>query len=212
MLPTRPLPRACCPRVHCHVAAPIFPFYGSRRHHRLQAERRVLSACVSVSVPGGFTGSYIFSQTLFTFRTGTTSRACGIFVAASQYLLFLAPVAIVSYVPKLFFGAVLTFIAADLMSDWLYHSRSKVHPIEYIVILLTFLFINLFGLEIGMCAGVVFSMVTFIYDYARVPVVQRVKLRSNVIRSLPLSAMLAESQDQLITLRCRGYTVFGSTI
>merc|ERR1711965_1115272 len=105
-------------------------------------------------VTGGFTGSYIFSQTLFTFRTGTTSRACGIFVAASQYLLFLAPIAIVSYVPKLFFGAVLTFIAADLMSDWLYHSRSKVHPIEYIVILLTFLFINLFGLETGMCAGV----------------------------------------------------------
>ena len=26
---------------------------------------------------GGFTGSYIFSQTLFTFRTGTRSRACG---------------------------------------------------------------------------------------------------------------------------------------
>ena len=29
---------------------------------------------------GGFTGSYIFSQTLFTFRTGTRSRLCGGFV------------------------------------------------------------------------------------------------------------------------------------
>ena len=55
-------------------------------------------------------------------------------------------------------------------------------------------------------------MVTFIYDYARVPVVTRVKLRSNVVRSLPLSSLLAEAQDQIITLRCRGYIFFGSTL
>ena len=75
---------------------------------------------------GGFTGSYIFSQTLFTFRTGTRSRVCGTFVCVAELLLFLAPFSIVSFVPKLFFGAVLTFIAADLMLDWLVLSRSKV--------------------------------------------------------------------------------------
>ena len=37
----------------------------------------------------------------------------------AELLLFLAPFSIVSFVPKLFFGAVLTFIAADLMLDWL---------------------------------------------------------------------------------------------
>ena len=55
---------------------------------------------------GGFTGSYIFSQTLFTFRTGTNSRACGAFVLTAEFCLFLAPFSVVSYVPKLFFGAV----------------------------------------------------------------------------------------------------------
>ena len=56
----------------------------------------------------------------------------------------------------------------------LYHSarRSQVHPIEYAVILATFLFINLFGLELGMSGGVLLSLVSFVYDYARVPVVQ----------------------------------------
>lgn len=83
---------------------------------------------------GGFTGSYIFSQTLFTFRTGTSSRLCGLTVLVLQFTLFLLPFSMVSYVPKLFFGAVLTFIAADLMSDWLWHSRSKVHPVEWGVI------------------------------------------------------------------------------
>ena len=67
-------------------------------------------------ITGGFTGSYIFSQTLFTFRTGTTSRLCGAFVAGAEFLLFLAPFSMVSYVPKLFFGAVLTF---ELIARWL---------------------------------------------------------------------------------------------
>ena len=127
---------------------------------------------------GGFTGSYIFSQTIFTFRTGTSSRICGLIVIAVELLLFAMPFSIVAFVPKLFFGAVLTFIAADLMIDWLVRSRSKVHRTEYGVILVTFAGINLFGLELGMGAGVLIAMVCFIYDYAQVPVVSRVRLRS----------------------------------
>lgn len=33
---------------------------------------------------GGFTGSYIFSQTLFTFRTGSRSRICGLTVLVAE--------------------------------------------------------------------------------------------------------------------------------
>ena len=82
---------------------------------------------------------------------------------------------------------------------------------EYFVIVATFMLINLCGLQIGMGGGVLVSMVCFIYEYASVPVVQRVRLRSNVIRSLPLSSQLNDLQDQVITLRCRGYVFFGST-
>ena len=42
---------------------------------------------------------------------------------------------------------------------------------------------------------------------SQVPVVQRVKIRSNVIRSLPRSSRLGELQDQLITLKCRGWVL-----
>ena len=80
------------------------------------------------------------------------------------------------------------------------------------MIVATFMLINLCGLQIGMGGGVLVSMVCFIYEYASVPVVQRVRLRSNVIRSLPLSSQLNDLQDQVITLRCRGYVFFGSTL
>ena len=45
---------------------------------------------------GGFTGSYIFSQTIFTSRTGIQSRVIGLVVIASELGLFLAPVSMVS--------------------------------------------------------------------------------------------------------------------
>jgi MFS superfamily sulfate permease-like transporter len=45
-----------------------------------------------------------------------------------------------------------------------------VHVAEYAIILLTFLLINLFGLEMGMASGVLVSMTNFIADYARAPV------------------------------------------
>lgn len=161
---------------------------------------------------GGFTGSYIFSCTIFTYRTGTQSRLCGAVVSAAELLLWAAPFSVVAYVPKLFFGGVLTFIALDLLQDWLVQSRSKMHLAEYFVVLATFSAINLLGLEVGMLVGVAVSMTHFIFDYSYVPLVERLALRSNVIRSLPLSAALVELAPQTLIFRCRGYIFFGSTL
>ena len=161
---------------------------------------------------GGFTGSYIFSTTIFTYRTGTRLRLCGAVVIAAELLLFASPVTVGAYVPKLFFGAVLTFIAADLLVDWLWAARHKVHPTEYAIILLTFGAINCFGLEVGMCGGVLIAMCHFIIDYASAPVVRRIDVRSTVLRSFAHSRALAGEQTRLISLRCRGYIFFGSTL
>jgi SulP family sulfate permease len=40
---------------------------------------------------GGLTGSYIFSQTIFTRRTGTTKRTIGLMLAVCEIGLFCAP-------------------------------------------------------------------------------------------------------------------------
>jgi SulP family sulfate permease len=181
----------------------------------LDFNRELISVGISnllSGLTGGFTGSYIFSQTIFTFRSGTNSRVCGLVVVLLELGLFVLPISLVSCVPKLFFGAVLTFIAADLMRDWLWQSRTRVHPAEYAIIWCTFLLINLGGLEIGMACGVLVAMLHFILDYARVPVVQRISLRSNVMRSPELASVLDELQPAVMTLRCRGYIFFGSSV
>ena len=51
-----------------------------------------------------------------------------------------------------------------------------------------------------MACGVLVAMLHFILDYARVPVVQRVALRANVMRSPELSSVLDELQPAVMTL------------
>ncbi|CAM9846217.1 unnamed protein product [Hapterophycus canaliculatus] len=63
---------------------------------------------------GGFTGSYIFSQTLFTRRTGCKSRLIGWVVTISELVVCVVTVDPLAYVPLLFFAATLSFIGETI--------------------------------------------------------------------------------------------------
>jgi len=78
-------------------------------------------------VTGGFTGSYIFSQTIFNMRTGVKSRGIGVVIIICEVFFFFVPFSILAYVPKIFFGAVLTFIAVHLMIGYLFTSVRTMH-------------------------------------------------------------------------------------
>lgn len=68
---------------------------------------------------GGYTGSYIFSQTIFNLRRKVNTRLCGFVVAACELVVVVLPFSITSFIPKLFFGSLLVLIAVDLMTEWL---------------------------------------------------------------------------------------------
>ena len=60
-----------------------------------------------------------------------------------------------------------------------------------------------FRRAVGMLVGAAVSMTHFIFDYSYVPLVERLALRSNVIRSLPLSAALVG----ICAIKSLGYAV-----
>ncbi|KAG7384475.1 hypothetical protein PHYBOEH_009432 [Phytophthora boehmeriae] len=85
---------------------------------------------------GGYTGSYIFSQTIFTCRSKTNSRIVGVCVILSEFSIVAAPVYIMSYVPRFFLAATLVFVALDLMLEWLvlvYHKMSLRDDVDIVV-------------------------------------------------------------------------------
>lgn len=105
-------------------------------------------------ITGGYTGSYIFSQTIFTLRAGIRSRKSGYLLAFCEMLVVLIPVSILDYVPKFFFGSLLTMICIDLMIEWLWETHYQLTAAAYTVTLSTFISILVLGVEFGILAGV----------------------------------------------------------
>lgn len=68
---------------------------------------------------GGYTGSYIFTQTTFNMRRGINNRLCGYMIVVGEIVIALLPVSVVSFIPKMFFGSLLVLIATELLSEWL---------------------------------------------------------------------------------------------
>lgn len=120
-------------------------------NHELQTVG--LSNLVS-GLTGGYTGSYIFSQSIFSLRAGIRSRLAGYVLAACQLVIFLLPFPILSFVPNFFFGSLLSLICVDLLYEWLFEVRTKVSPVEYIICLSTFVFCLFLGVEYGILLGV----------------------------------------------------------
>mmetsp|Transcript_33295 Transcript_33295/g.54961 ORF Transcript_33295/g.54961 Transcript_33295/m.54961 type:complete len:585 (+) Transcript_33295:154-1908(+) len=103
---------------------------------------------------GGYTGSYIFSQSIFSLRAGITSRLAGYVLALCELLILVLPVPILSFVPNFFFGSLLIMICVDLMYEWLWEVRTKLTSVEYSVCLATFALIQVTGVEYGIILGV----------------------------------------------------------
>jgi len=119
-------------------------------------ELRVVGISNLVSgLMGGYTGSYIFSQTIFSLRIGVRSRIPGFSIAFFAGLIIMMPFPVLSYVPNFFYGSLLSMICIDLMYEWLWEFRTKVTTAEYIVALATFGLIKVMGVEYGIVAGVV---------------------------------------------------------
>jgi SulP family sulfate permease len=70
---------------------------------------------VATAVAGaGFTGSYIFSQTIFTMRAGVNSRINGFIVSFLMLVIFVAPFSVIEYLPSYFFGSLMIWIGWEI--------------------------------------------------------------------------------------------------
>ncbi|ETL94809.1 hypothetical protein L917_07319 [Phytophthora nicotianae] len=161
---------------------------------------------------GGYTGSYIFSQTIFTYRSKTNSRIVGVCVIISEFAIVLAPVSVMSYVPRFFFAATLIFIAIDLMIEWLILSFKKMSLREYAVLWMTFVAVNIVALDEGMLIGVGIAIVNFLLDYIRLPVVSRKPRASGATRTLLERRVLDQKQDAIAYFELSGFLFFGSSV
>ena len=139
----------------------------------------------------GFTGSYIFSQTLFTLRNGCTSRMHGVVLIIAELLLFLVPMSFNEYLPNFYYGALMIVFGVEIVTDWLFFSFSKFMRAEFLLtwinfsaIMLCTAYLPVSGLEVGIVVGVLACAIHFAVDYSKVQMQALTLLsgRSNCVR------------------------------
>ena len=178
--------------------------------HELQT---VGVANLASGLTGGFSGSYIFSQTIFSFRRGVTSRVNGWAVILSELVIIILPISITSYIPKAFFGSLLVLIACELMFEWLVLARAKMTDLEYGVCISTFGLILTLGVQSGMAAGIGVATAVFVVNYARMAGVTVASLRgSTAVRTFEEQKLLAKHRAKIVTVELSGYIFFGSAV
>lgn len=184
---------------------------GTSLDHNHELQTVGISNFVS-GLSGGFTGSYIFSQTIFTLRGNLDSRINGVLVFVFELAIVFCPFSVIAYVPKVFFGALQTLIAADLMMEWMWHARHKMLFREFAIVWFTFIVMNLYNLDVGIVMGIVVAGFNFIYSYITVASVRRVVKRSRVERDLRERALLQTARLSIVTLELDGFIFFGSSV
>lgn len=76
----------------------------------------------------GYTGSYIFSQTIFTYRTGIHSKWIGFLIMIVFFYIVVSEINMLQIAPLFFLGSTLIFIGYDLLFEWLWEIRHQVCP------------------------------------------------------------------------------------
>ena len=165
----------------------------------------------------GYTGSYIFSQTIFTYRTGVHSRWIGIFIMAIYSYVIISPMNLLQVSPLFLLGSTLIFIGYDLMYEWLYEIRPRILWSEYATIWGTFIFIQIVGVDAGIALGVLWAMVEHAISNAQTTTVHAVPKRSRAIWNKDEYQFLHEhvyhvKAPKIVTLEVAGPVFFGSSV
>ena len=110
----------------------------------VDSEQELLTVGLANLVAGlagtGFTGSYIFTLTLFNMKNKVSSKAQGIVIVAFEVAFFMLPFSLMDYLPKFFFASFLVYFGVEIMYEWLMIlSIKKVGYGEFAFLQLTFL-------------------------------------------------------------------------
>mmetsp|Transcript_99558 Transcript_99558/g.249607 ORF Transcript_99558/g.249607 Transcript_99558/m.249607 type:complete len:487 (+) Transcript_99558:2-1462(+) len=168
---------------------------------------------IASGLASGFTGSYIFSQTIFTQRQKVTSKMAGIVLCVGEIVLFVLPIDILQFFPGFFIGGIMAFFGIDIMLDWLVNSRSKVSFREYLLVWFTFIAIMLTSLINGIAIGTAASACLFLLGYSHAPVFQIKRgLTSSRARSGEVTAALLALRGRIACIEFHGYLFFGAAI
>jgi Sulfate permease and related transporters (MFS superfamily) len=148
---------------------------------------------------------------------GYLSRWIG-FLGVLMFLsVVVSGVNLLQVVPLFFLGSTLIFIGIDLLYEWVYEVFHKLIPSEYLVLLATFVAIQVLGIDGGIVFGVIIAVVEYVVSTSRVSSMRRVMKQSRAVwqpyhRKLLQEVGYDTNHPKILTLEIRETVFFGSSL
>ncbi len=169
---------------------------------------------VLAGLGGGPPGCMVVPTSLRSLMFGVDLRLTGIVAALVIGSTLLVGDALLGLVPVPLMGGVLLFTGIVMVDDWLIKVRKRVPGTDYLIIVLMFLTITVFGFFEGVGLGMLITIVLFVVRLSRVDLVEsRYTARdrhSNRMRPIPDRAILEAHGERVHGYRLAGYVFFGS--
>jgi len=162
----------------------------------------------------GLPGYHALNASVLTYRMKAPVRFVGLATALVGLAALLGGSHVLSYVPRVVSGALVTDIALGYLLEWLYRSWQRMGQADFAVLFLVFLTVVFVGLMEAIALGTVAGAVLFVLRYSKIRVARNIlsgsTYRSTVDRAEPQLQVLRELGDEIFILRLQGFIFFGT--
>jgi sulfate permease, SulP family len=183
----------------------------------IDADAELRTTGIANMVAGGFGGAPGFtglSMTLLANRMGAKARSVGIATALMLALMLPFAGELAGAMPTFVAAGLMIALGFELIHDWLWRTRLQLSRAEWLVVLAIPVGMMVFGFMGGMALGLGLSIVTFVYNYARLSVIRAnasLRERKSSIDRPPAENSLIETEgDQVQILELQEFLFFGT--
>ncbi len=181
--------------------------FGLEPALRLHGRMNLLTAAV-----GGYIGLISISRSTMCRQTGG-GRSTALVIAAACVAVLLGLGWIMAWVPKVALGALLLYLGAGMLRQWLWDLRREMGRADLLQVLSILACVIAFGYVVGFLAGLLASCIFFVVDYARMPHIRLdttlASVRSPVIRDVADQQYLTAAGATCRIGRFEGFVFFG---
>jgi len=165
----------------------------------------------SLGGPSGYVG---LAMTLLADRMGVRGRSAGITCALVMFIgLFLAQ-PLISRIPVFLTSGFVLYLGLEMLKHWVVDTRRQLPVSEWVIVIAILAAVATIGFLEGMAAGLLISVVVFVFNYSRLPVVRMASTgtehRSTVDRSPAAMEFLSRHGNAVEVVQLQGYLFFGT--
>lgn len=188
-----------------------------RTRSDIDANREMVSqgvANVFIGALGGMAGFVTVGSTSLAHKLGVSRLAAGIAVVFVLLLgvVFAGPMT--NSLPIFLTSGLIIYAGLEFLIEWVFESRLRLPLVDWLLIVLILGIIIFAGILQGIFAGIMLSVVMFVYNYAKIPVIRSFgtikDLRSHVDRSPQANAVLQSKGDTCEVVSLQGYLFFAT--